>query len=92
MRIGHELVERQQTWCALGDGFLVQGNGMRMLLSGGNAFSIEPGIYIPGEFGVRHEDIMVITEGGAEFGGRMRDPNLRGIERAGCSATITSAH
>src|SRR5260370_31952891 len=28
-----ELVERQQTWHALGAGFLVQGNGMRMLLS-----------------------------------------------------------
>jgi 2-polyprenyl-6-methoxyphenol hydroxylase-like FAD-dependent oxidoreductase len=28
-----ELVERQQTWQALGAGFLVQANGMRMLLS-----------------------------------------------------------
>ncbi len=32
----------------------------------GMAFSDEPGIYIPGELGVRHEDIIFITEGGAE--------------------------
>jgi Xaa-Pro dipeptidase len=31
------------------------------------SFSNEPGIYIPGEFGIRLEDIMVITEGGAEL-------------------------
>jgi Xaa-Pro dipeptidase len=30
-------------------------------------FSDEPGIYIPGEFGVRLEDDMLITENGAEL-------------------------
>jgi Xaa-Pro dipeptidase len=30
-------------------------------------FSDEPGIYIPGEFGIRLEDDMVITETGAEL-------------------------
>lgn len=30
-------------------------------------FSDEPGIYIPGEFGIRLEDDMLITEGGAEL-------------------------
>ena len=33
----------------------------------GMTFSDEPGIYIPGEFGVRLEDDMHITENGAEL-------------------------
>ena len=36
-----ELVERQQTWRALGAGFLVHANGMRMLLALGLAASVE---------------------------------------------------
>src|SRR5258708_40362514 len=36
-----ELVERQQSWHALGAGFLVQANGMRMLLSLGLAAGVE---------------------------------------------------
>ena len=35
-----ELVERQQTWHALGAGFLVHPNGMRMLLSLGLAAGV----------------------------------------------------
>ena len=31
----------------------------------GMAFSIEPGIYLPGKFGVRIEDLMILTEDGA---------------------------
>ncbi|KAB1191938.1 M24 family metallopeptidase [Haloferax sp. MBLA0076] len=33
----------------------------------GNVFSIEPGVYLPDEFGVRIEDLVVVTEDGAEL-------------------------
>ena len=36
-------------------------------LAPGMVFTNEPGIYIPGEFGLRLEDDMVITENGAEL-------------------------
>ena len=32
----------------------------------GQCFSIEPGIYIPGEIGVRIEDLLIVTEDGCE--------------------------
>ena len=32
----------------------------------GQCFSIEPGIYIPGEVGVRIEDLVIVTEDGCE--------------------------
>src|SRR5205823_6177769 len=35
-------------------------------LSPGNAFSIEPGIYLPGRFGLRLEDIVVATTDGPD--------------------------
>ncbi|SHK27369.1 Xaa-Pro dipeptidase [Hathewaya proteolytica DSM 3090] len=36
----------------------------KLVLEPGMAFSIEPGIYIPGEFGMRIEDIVVIDKNG----------------------------
>jgi D-alanyl-D-alanine dipeptidase len=42
--------------------YLVRGNDER--LEPGMAFSIEPGIYIPGRFGVRIEDIAVLGDDG----------------------------
>jgi len=33
------------------------------LLKPGMVFSIEPGVYLPGKFGIRIEDIVVVTEG-----------------------------
>lgn len=44
--------------------YLVEGNDSP--LAPGMAFSVEPGIYLPGRFGVRIEDIVVCTENGAD--------------------------
>jgi Xaa-Pro aminopeptidase len=45
------------------DPYIVSGNTEE--LRAGMTFSIEPGIYLPGEFGVRIEDIVVCTSDGA---------------------------
>jgi Xaa-Pro aminopeptidase len=42
--------------------YLVAGNGLP--LRAGMAFSVEPGIYLPGEYGARIEDIVVCGEDG----------------------------
>jgi Xaa-Pro aminopeptidase len=39
--------------------------GEEQPLEPGMCFSIEPGIYLPGRFGVRIEDIVTVTDGGA---------------------------
>ena len=46
------------------DPYIVSGN--TEVLELGMAFSIEPGVYLPGRFGVRMEDIAIVTESGAE--------------------------
>jgi Xaa-Pro aminopeptidase len=38
--------------------------GETQLIEPGMCFSIEPGIYLPGRFGVRIEDIVAVTENG----------------------------
>ncbi|MCV7260728.1 aminopeptidase P family protein [Mycobacterium shimoidei] len=44
--------------------YIVAGNTLP--LTAGMAFSVEPGIYFPGRWGARIEDIVVVTENGAE--------------------------
>lgn len=46
------------------DPYIVEGNDEALVE--GNAYSVEPGIYLPGEFGFRLEDIVVVTGDGAE--------------------------
>lgn len=43
--------------------YIVAGNDMP--LEAGMAFSVEPGIYFPGEWGARIEDILIVTDDGA---------------------------
>ena len=59
-RLGHGLGMDGHEWP-----YLVKGN--KLPLAANMTFSDEPGIYIPGEFGVRLEDDMHITESGAEL-------------------------
>jgi Xaa-Pro dipeptidase len=49
--------------------YLVKGNALQ--LEPGMTFSDEPGIYIYGEFGIRTEDCLVVTESGGKFLGGM---------------------
>jgi len=59
-RVGHGIGMDGHEWP-----YLVRGN--TTLLAPNMTFSDEPGIYTPGEFGVRLEDDMHITENGAEL-------------------------
>ncbi len=60
----------------LGHGIGVEGHedpyfdgGSAVLLAPGMTLSNEPGIYLPGEFGVRLEDVVAITDAGADHFG-----------------------
>ena len=57
-RVGHGIGMDGHEWT-----YLVRGNTTP--LRPGMCFSDEPGIYIPGEMGIRHEDVITITESGA---------------------------
>jgi len=56
--------------------YMVEGN--EQLLEPGMVFSVEPGVYLPGRFGVRIEDIVVCTEDGVE-GLNESDRSLVGV-------------
>ncbi len=59
------------------DPYLVAGNGET--LAPGHAFSVEPGIYVPGRFGARIEDIVVATAEGPDALNRV-DHSLAVVE------------
>lgn len=59
-RLGHGIGLDGHEWP-----YIVRGN--KLPLQPGMTFSDEPGIYIHGEFGVRLEDVMTITETGARL-------------------------
>ena len=46
------------------DPYMVKGNSTP--IAAGHAYSVEPGIYIPGKWGMRLEDIVVATENGPQ--------------------------
>ncbi len=59
-RLGHGIGMDGHEWY-----YLVGGNKKPLVAN--TIFSNEPGIYIPGEFGIRIEDEMLITENGAKL-------------------------
>ena len=59
-RVGHGIGMDGHEWP-----YLVKNN--KVPLKPGNTFSDEPGIYLPGEFGVRLEDCIHITDDGAKL-------------------------
>jgi Xaa-Pro aminopeptidase len=59
------------------DPYLVEGNAAPVVA--GNAFSIEPGIYVPGRYGARIEDIVIATDGGS-IACNVADHSLRVVE------------
>jgi Xaa-Pro dipeptidase len=69
-RLGHGIGLDGHEWT-----YLRKGN--RTPIEAGMCFSDEPGIYIPGEFGVRLEDCMYVTSEGA----RMFTPPSPSLER-----------
>ncbi len=73
--------------------YIVEGN--QLVLEPGMAFSIEPGIYLPGRHGARIEDIVVTTDDGIErlntttraasgVGGLMAQHAMESVDRLIC--------
>ncbi|HXB54961.1 MAG TPA: Xaa-Pro peptidase family protein [Vicinamibacteria bacterium] len=70
-RLGHGIGMDGHEWT-----YLVRGNSTK--LRPGMCFSNEPGVYLPGEMGIRHEDVMTVTEDAVEnltkWSGSPEDP------------------
>jgi Xaa-Pro dipeptidase len=63
-RLGHGIGLDDHEWP-----YMVRGSTTKLVA--GMTFTNEPGIYVPGELGIRHEDTLVVTEDGCEnLGGR----------------------
>ena len=58
-RLGHGIGLDGHEWP-----YMVRGNATK--LRAGITFTDEPGIYVPGELGIRHEDTVAVTESGCE--------------------------
>jgi Xaa-Pro aminopeptidase len=58
-RLGHGIGLDGHEWP-----YVVRGN--RTKLTAGTTFTDEPGVYVPGELGIRLEDTVVVTESGCE--------------------------
>jgi Xaa-Pro dipeptidase len=58
-RLGHGIGLDGHEWP-----YMVKGNATKLVA--GISFTDEPGIYIPGELGIRHEDTVAATEDGCE--------------------------
>ncbi|HEX9188497.1 MAG TPA: Xaa-Pro peptidase family protein [Vicinamibacteria bacterium] len=58
-RLGHGIGLDGHEWP-----YMVRGNATK--LAAGVTFTDEPGIYVPGELGIRHEDTVAVTESGCE--------------------------
>jgi Xaa-Pro dipeptidase len=58
--------------------YMVEGN--TTLLQEGHTFSVEPGIYLPGKFGVRIENIVAITADGCRSLNAEPKPELQEVE------------
>jgi Xaa-Pro dipeptidase len=65
-RVGHGLGMDMHEWPYLVENNMF-GEDIHPLLKAGMVTSDEPGIYIPGEFGIRLEDDLHVTETGAEL-------------------------
>jgi len=57
--------------------YIVKGN--KQILEEGMCFSIEPGIYLPGRFGVRIENVVVVTADGCQSLNSEPTPHIREI-------------
>lgn len=66
-RIGHGIGLEEHEWPYLTAVNTLQEHGRSIALAPHMTFSDEPGVYIPGEFGIRLEDDMHIQENGAEL-------------------------